>query len=138
VQPDQQTLAEAVEALEYGARLRWLHACYGEYAMSKVHRLRPRLTVNGQFMRDFLSAEIPCFALGMVEERQRPCGFLALRPPKVIPPTITNAGFRFGHALLGNADVAVVQFVFAFYGFETYNVLVNPTKAWRQNNFPIH
>jgi len=28
--------------------------------------------------------------------------------------------------LLGNADVAVVQFVFAFYGFETYNVLVNP------------
>src|SRR5207302_6572726 len=54
-----------------------------------------------------------------------PNSLVALRP-KVIPPTITHAGVRFGHALLGNADVAVVQFVFAFYGFETYNVLVNP------------
>jgi len=95
--------------------------------MSQGQPLRPTLTVNGPFMRDFLAAESPCFALGMVEERQRPCGFLALRPPTVIPPAIANAGFRFGHGLLGNADFVVVQFVFAFYGFETYNVLVNPT-----------
>jgi hypothetical protein len=87
---------------------------------------RSPLTINGPFIRDFLAADSPCFALGLVEERQRQCGFLALRPPTVIPPAITDAGFRFGHSLLGNADFVVVQFVFAFYGFETYNVLVNP------------
>ncbi len=87
---------------------------------------RPGLSVNGQFIRDFLAAEAPCFALGLIEERQHQGGFLVLRPPRAIPPDITNAGFRFGHALLGNADFAVVQFVFSFYGFETYNVLVNP------------
>src|SRR5262249_24080515 len=75
---------------------------------------------------DFLAAESPCFALGLVEERRQLGGFLALRPPQVMPPDITDAGFRFGHSLLGNVDYVVVQFVFAFYGFETYNVLVNP------------
>ena len=94
--------------------------------MSQEQPARSTLAVNAQFIRDFLAAESPCFALGLVEERQRPCGFLALRPPTVIPPAITNAGFRFGHGLLGNADFVVVQFVFAFYGFEMYNVLVNP------------
>lgn len=88
--------------------------------------MRPTLTVNRQFMHDFIAAETPCFALGVVEERQRPCGFLALRPRDVIPPAITNAGFRFGHSLFGNVRFAVVHFAFAFYGFKTYNVLVNP------------
>jgi hypothetical protein len=86
----------------------------------------PTLTVNRTFMRAFLAAEAPCFALGLVEERQRRCGFLAVRPDTSIPPDITNLGFRFGHALLGNADYEVIQFVFTFYGFQTYNVLVNP------------
>jgi len=94
--------------------------------MSAEHPARSTLTVNRSFIRDFLAAESPCFALGLVEERQRLGGFLALRPPTAIPPAVTDAGFRFGHSLLGNADYVVVQFVFAFYGFETYNVLVNP------------
>ena len=76
-------------------------------------------------MRAFLAADPPCFALGMVEEQQQQGGFLALRPGTILPPDVTNAGFRFGHALLGTADFEVVQFVFTFYGFETYNVLVN-------------
>ena len=94
--------------------------------MSAEHPARSTLTVNRSFIRDFLAAENPCFALGLVEEQRRLSGFLALRPPTVIPPAITDVGFRFGHALLGNADYVVMQFVFAFYGFETYNVLVNP------------
>jgi hypothetical protein len=94
--------------------------------MSAEYPAHSTLTVNRSFIRDFLAAESPCFALGLVEERQRVGGFLALRPPKAIPPAITNVGFRFGHCLLGNANYVVVQFVFAFYGFETYNVLVNP------------
>jgi hypothetical protein len=36
-------------------------------------------------MREFLAADAPCFALGMVEERQRQCGLLALRPEEAIP-----------------------------------------------------
>jgi len=92
--------------------------------MSEVYPLRPKLTVNRQFMHEFISAETPCFALGVVEERKRQCGFLALRPHEVIPPTITNAGFRFGHSLFGNTSFAVVHFAFEFYGFKTYNVLV--------------
>jgi hypothetical protein len=54
----------------------------------------PRLTVNRPFMRAFLAAAPPCFALGLVEERQHQCGLLALRPGESIPPAIANAGFR--------------------------------------------
>ncbi len=94
--------------------------------MSQEQPTRSPLTVSRSFIRDFLAADPPCFALGLVEERQRLCGFLALRPPTVIPPAITDAGFRFGHSLLGTPNFVVVQFVFHFYGFDTYNVLVNP------------
>src|SRR5467141_1381813 len=89
--------------------------------MSQEQPTRSPLTVSRSFIRDFLAADPPCFALGLVEERQRLCGFLALRPPTVIPPAITDAGFRFGHSLLGTPNFVVVQFVFHFYGFDTYN-----------------
>jgi len=46
--------------------------------------LLPTLTVNRPFMRAFLAADPPCFALGMVEERQRQSGFLALRTAEII------------------------------------------------------
>ena len=74
--------------------------------MSNMCRFLPKLTVNGQFMRDFMAEVSPCFALGvvqlcLVEERKQPCGFLALRPAEVIPPEISGLGFNFGHALLG-------------------------------------
>lgn len=94
--------------------------------MSEVYPLLATLSVNHQFMSDFLSAETPCFALGMVEEGKRRCAFLALRPNEVIPPEISEAGFLFDHGLLGNADFEVVHFAFHSYGFKTYNVLVNP------------
>jgi hypothetical protein len=68
----------------------------------------------------------PCFALGLVEEQRQQCGFLALRPDEVIPPEISAVGFNFGHALLRIAEFEVIQFAFQLYGFETYNVLVNP------------
>jgi len=84
------------------------------------------LTFNRQFLSAFRAAETPCFALGLVEERKQPCGFVALRPDEAIPPEIASRGFRFGHSLLGNADYEVIHFAFAFYGFTTYNVLVNP------------
>ena len=65
-------------------------------SMSNVHPLLPQLTVNRQFMSDFLAAKTPCFALGLVEERKRQCGFMALRLDEPLPPEITNPGFRFG------------------------------------------
>jgi hypothetical protein len=88
--------------------------------------LLPTLTVNGTFMREFVSADAPCFAFGLVEEGNRRCGFVALRPGKAIPRDVSDRGFRFGHGLLGNDNFEVVHFGFEFYGFETYNALVNP------------
>ena len=97
-----------------------------EEPLSEVYPLLTRLSVNRQFMSDFLSAATPCFAIGMLEERKRACGFFVLRPNEVIPPEISDAGFLFGHGLIGNTDFEVVHFAFHFYGFKTYDVLVNP------------
>jgi hypothetical protein len=94
--------------------------------MSYAHPLRPVLTVNCSFIREFIAADSPCFALGMVEEQQRQYGLLALRPDQAIPAQVINRGLNFGHALLGNATFEVIHFAFEFYGFQTYNVLVNP------------
>lgn len=91
-----------------------------------VHRLLPKLTTNRQFVNDFLGAKAPCFAIGMVEEREQALGLFALRPPKAIPQEVMAPGFNCGHSLLGNADFEVVHFAFEFYGFATYNVLLNP------------
>ena len=101
---------------------RW--GCKG--VMNNIYPLLPRLTVNRCFMGEFIASPTPCFALGMVEERGRACGFLAVRPDEIIPPGITDAGFRFGHSLLGTTRFEVAHFAFEFYGFKTYNVLVNP------------
>ena len=37
--------------------------------MSKVYSLLPKLTVNEQFINEFISAQAPCFALGLVADR---------------------------------------------------------------------
>ena len=94
--------------------------------MNAAHPLRPALVVNRLFMQEFLAADPPCFALGMVEERQRLCGMLALRLDEAIPSAIADRGFEFGHALFGHVTFAVLHVVFAFPGFQTYNVLINP------------
>jgi hypothetical protein len=94
--------------------------------MSPVHPLRPTLAANRLFMQEFLAADTPCFALGMVEERQRPCGVLALRLDEVIPAAIADGGFQCGHALFGTTAFAVLHVVFALPGFQPYNVLMNP------------
>lgn len=91
-----------------------------------VQHLLPRLTLHRQFAEDLWAAKAPCFALGMVEERQEPMGLLALRPPKAMPKEGMALGFNFGHTLVGNADFEVVQLFFEFYGFATYSVLLNP------------
>jgi hypothetical protein len=94
--------------------------------MSNVRHLLPRLTVNGRFIDELMSAQSPCFGLGLLEERKQQIGLLALRTDEAIPQDVTNLGFQFGHSLLGNDSFEVVQFGFHFYGFGTYNVLVNP------------
>jgi len=91
-----------------------------------VQQLLPRLTLHRQFAEDLWAAKAPCFALGMVEERQEPMGLLALRPPQAMPKEAMALGFNFGHTLVGNVVFEVVQFFFEFYGFATYSVLLNP------------
>ena len=87
----------------------------------------PELTVNREFMTAFVEAEAPCMALGRVEIDGNPCALIALRFSQPIPKTVTAGGFAFGHALLGNSAWEVVHLAFQFYGFSTYNALVNPS-----------
>ena len=94
--------------------------------VSNVHPILPRLTVNANFIGEFISARAPCFALVLVEERKQQQGFLALRTSQPIPANVTGGGFRFGHTLLDNDEFSVIQFVLEFYDFATFNVLVNP------------
>ena len=94
--------------------------------MGSVYPLLPKLTANRQFIDDFVAAKAPCFALGMIEERKQELGLLALRPGETIPPEVMEPGFNFGHSILGNDHFEVLHFAFEFYGFRTYNVLVNP------------
>jgi hypothetical protein len=101
--------------------------------MSNVYPLLPRLTVNGAFIDEFLAAPAPCCALGLVEERKRTCGFLAIRTNEIIPPNVTRTGFNFGHSLLGTSRYLVVHFAFEFYGFGRYHVLVQPNNPIVRN-----
>ena len=89
----------------------------------------PSLIVNRSFMAEFIEAEKPCCALGMVEVEDQYYGFVALRPEPMIPPGATNLGFNFGHTLFGTSTYEVIHFAFEFYGFQTFNVLINPNNA---------
>lgn len=83
--------------------------------------------VNRSFMAEFIEADPPCFALGLVEVGDTRCAMVALRPEQAIPQHVTEGGFRFGHALLGAAGWEVIPFVLEFYGFAIFRALVNPS-----------
>ena len=87
----------------------------------------PQLAVNRGFMAEFIEADPPCFALGLVEVEGTRCAMVALRPAQALSARATAGGFRFGHALLGAAGWEVVHFVLEFYGFATFHALVNPS-----------
>jgi hypothetical protein len=93
----------------------------------------PELTVNRPFMSAFLAEDPPCLALGMVEEGASRCALVALRMNRALPRQVTAGGFSFGHALFGGGTWEVVHFAFAFYGFATYNVLINPSDQVAQS-----
>lgn len=94
--------------------------------MNNVYPMLPKLTVNRQFMHDFITENTPCCAFGAIEDRNRKSGLIALRLNDVIPNEVTDKGFCLGHSLYGSSRFEVVHFVFQFYGFKTYNVLINP------------
>jgi len=84
------------------------------------------LTVNEDFIRDFISEKTPCFSLGIIEEKGKEVGFMAIRPDVDIPLETLNQGFNFGHSLIGNQNNVLLHFAFLFYGFSRYDVLINP------------
>lgn len=94
--------------------------------MDNIHSILPVLTLNKLFVRDLMSAQNSCFALGYVEESGVKSGFLALRPGESIPSSSTQQGFRFGHSVLGLDNSPVLHFAFEFYGHKVYHSLVNP------------
>lgn len=87
----------------------------------------PKLAVNRQFMSEFIAADPPCLALGLVEVGDIRCALVALRPEAALPRSVTTGGFGFGHSLLGASGWEVVHFSFEFYGFKTYNAFINPS-----------
>ena len=86
----------------------------------------PVLTVNRSFLYEFMDAETPCAALGLVEESRRQSGLVALHLDEDVPSEVTAKGVRFGHSLLGGDSFEVIHFAFEFYGFRTWNLLINP------------
>ncbi len=98
-----------------------------------VHRLLTPLSMNRKFVEDFISADAPCFAMGVVEEAKRPLGCMALRTLEAIPAEVSSGGFNFGHSTLGNSQFEVLHFIFEFYGFKKFNVLVNPNNPLVQS-----
>jgi hypothetical protein len=87
----------------------------------------PTLTVNRRFMMDFIAMEPPCLALGLVQVEGSQCAMITLRLNEALPREVSAAGFAFGHALYGGGSWEVVHFAFEFYGFATYDVLINPS-----------
>jgi hypothetical protein len=95
--------------------------------MKTMRPMLPKLTVNRLLVSTFLAEQTPCLALGLVEEGIDQCALIPLRLDQAIPRTVSAVGFRFGNALLGASRWKVVHFAFEFYGFATYNVLINPS-----------
>ena len=87
----------------------------------------PELIVNRNFMTAFIGAEPPCIAFGMVEIEGSLSALIALRFNQPIPKSVTAGGFAFGHSMLGGNTWEVVHLAFQFYGFATYNALLNPS-----------
>src|ERR1019366_7704994 len=94
--------------------------------MTPVHPMLPTLTANRQFMMGFIATEPPCLAPGLVEVEGSQCAMITLRLNQALPREVSTAGFAFGHTLYGGGSWEVVHFAFGFYGFATYNVLINP------------
>lgn len=84
----------------------------------------PKLTANYKFISNFFKATTPCCAIGLVEVEGKLTSLLSLRLNDNVPTT--GWGFNFGNCLLGTSKYEVVLFSFEFYGFNNYNVLINP------------
>jgi hypothetical protein len=72
--------------------------------MNTVRPTLPTLTVNRQFMMDFIAQEPPCLVLGLVEVEGSQCAMITLRLNEALPQQVSAAGFAFGHALYGGGS----------------------------------
>jgi hypothetical protein len=62
---------------------------------------------------------------------------IALRPNEALPREVSALGFAFGHALYGGVDWEAVHSGFQFYGFATYNVVINPSNVLINPSDPV-
>jgi len=97
--------------------------------MNNVTRLSPKLTANRLFINDLMEDSIPTpsFAMGVIVENEKTCGFLALKADKQIPVEVTSRGFNLGHGILGTDDYKVAQFSFQLYDYEIFHAIINPS-----------
>ena len=88
----------------------------------------PPHTLNRQFVDDFIEADAPCCALGLVRSGDTQTGLFAMKPDGALPANVLAMGFGFGYRMLESHDrKPICQFMFKFYDFEQYSVLVNPS-----------
>jgi hypothetical protein len=92
---------------------------------TNVDRFMPKLTVNGQFIRDFISAHHRALRLDCQRKASAFAAswFSDLRKPF---HRKSSAKTSLSIFLLGNANFEVIHFVLEFYNFRICNVLVNP------------
>ena len=95
--------------------------------MSNVHQLLPKLTLNRDFIDEFMAQPEACCALGVIEERRHVLPLVAIRPQCSLPLAVTGEGFTFGHSVLGTSAYEVVHFAFTFRNVGNFNVLLNPS-----------
>ncbi len=122
--------AKILERLAEGIRSGEVEVPKGDIPGNKndnIRTLLPRMIINRAFVENFLDEAAPCFAMGVLEQRKKQCAFLALRLEEFISDDVSSLGFNFGHSVFGNKDFEVLHFAFSFYGYKTYNALINPS-----------
>lgn len=95
--------------------------------MSTIRQLLPKLTLNRDFIDEFMAQPETCCALGVIEERRRVLPLVAIRPGCSLPLAVTEQGFMFGHSVLGTSAYEVVHLAFTFRQAGNFNVLLNPS-----------
>jgi len=85
------------------------------------------LTLHRGFIQTIVESPDPCLGLGMLLCGGVRTGYVVMRPATPIPARVTNQGFRFGHAMLGDPQDQVMLMSLQFYGATTYHGLVNPS-----------
>ena len=96
-------------------------------ANGNILKFLPDLTFNGCFVDSFALGKGPnSLTLGVVEERKKEIGFIAIRPLENIPENVWAQGFNLGQRLIEEGDIQLIHFVLSFYRYHDFHIVLNP------------